>query len=197
MSSNSQQQQSKGRGKGGKERKEVSFGSITIYEHSMILGDHPSANSSGPPIQLSWKLQDKYEHYNFDLYEYMRSMELDRKQYDDYFFDDHDQQQQPDQDPPQLQQRSSNCRILSGKRRKEILLSAGYKQDELDHVIKQMKYVKGQRAETRQEVKDEIEEEREANNKESRRFNKFLSAISIKRHIIDPIQKSIATARSA
>ena len=191
MSSSQQSQKPKNKNK---QNREVSFGSITIYEHAMVLGDHPSANSSGPPIQLSWKMQDKYEHPNFELYDYMRSMEFDRKHYDDYFLrQDYNNDQQQDQ---QLQGKSNNCRILSGKRRKEILLNAGYKQDELDHVVKQMRFIKGQRAETRQEIKEEIERDL-SSNKEPRLFNKFLSAISIKRHIIDPIQKSIATARSA
>ena len=50
--------------------KQVSFSDITIREHGMELGDHPSC-SQGAPVQLSWDCQDVTTR-DIEFYEYMR-----------------------------------------------------------------------------------------------------------------------------
>lgn len=48
-------------------RKKIRFGTITIREYPMVLGDHPNV-SYGPPVTLGWDY-DEYEPLSMDLYE--------------------------------------------------------------------------------------------------------------------------------
>ena len=53
--------------------KTVSFGDITVHEHGMELGDHPSC-SQGAPVSIGWERQDVTTS-DIDFYEYMRENE--------------------------------------------------------------------------------------------------------------------------
>jgi hypothetical protein len=56
----------------------VSFNSVTVREHDVTLGDHPSS-ASGPPIQLDWKLKNE-STVDLDRYEENRQPRRKRKQ---------------------------------------------------------------------------------------------------------------------
>lgn len=51
-------------------RREVSFHSIEIRHHMMILGDNPAC-SIGPPVQLGWEHEHEEKH-DLDIYEVER-----------------------------------------------------------------------------------------------------------------------------
>lgn len=51
------------------EKKSVSFDSVEINEHQVILGDNPSV-SSGPPVTVAW---ESHESYTFSVDEYEES----------------------------------------------------------------------------------------------------------------------------
>ena len=151
-----------------KQQQKVSFGGITIREYGIELGDHPCATGFGAPLTIGWDVQDSHSHNNLELYEYMNSMRR--------------------LDEP----RCGKELIISPFERNALLLKAGYREDQLDHAIKQMHVVKVQRQESRQ---DDISKNN--NDGSNKLFNKLFKNMSIKRRVIDPIQKSIAAARTA
>jgi hypothetical protein len=51
-------------------KKGVTFGSLTIHEHPVMLGDNPSV-SSGPPLAISWEAQASH-FFSVDEYEASR-----------------------------------------------------------------------------------------------------------------------------
>lgn len=51
--------------------KSVTFGSLTILEFPIILGENPAV-SGGAPVELGWVLMNRYTHRELQLYEYMR-----------------------------------------------------------------------------------------------------------------------------
>ena len=162
MSSKRRQQQ--------QQQNKVSFGGITIREYGIELGDHPCATGIGAPLTIGWNVQETYSHKNLELYEYMNSMRLESEG------------------------RHRKCGkelIIPAFERNALLLRAGYREDQLEHAIKQMHVVKVQRGESRQDDISKID----GNN--NNLFNKLFKSMSIKRRVIDPIQKSIAAARTA
>jgi len=64
--SNSSNTASLGNNYGGQNNNTVSFGSIQIHSHRLILGDNPSV-SSGPPVTVDWK---PFLSGTYDLDEY-------------------------------------------------------------------------------------------------------------------------------
>ena len=52
------------------EKKKVSFGTVSVRDYDMILGDHPCC-SYGPPMTIDWDYLE-YEDLNVDDYEFFR-----------------------------------------------------------------------------------------------------------------------------
>ena len=85
-----------------KPEKEVTFGTqLTIREYPIIMGDNPAAN--GCPITLGWKVLAENKR-NFELYEYARA---------------------------NLRVHGKKKLFLSIPRRSQLLLDAGYTQDQI------------------------------------------------------------------
>ena len=102
--------------------KQVSFSDITIREHGMELGDHPSC-SQGAPVQLSWECQDVSTR-DIEFYEYMKESEGRGRR--------HGRKQL----------------LIPVRDRAMILLRAGYTIDEIGDAACEVDKIKKQRSET-------------------------------------------------
>lgn len=102
---------------GGTSRREVSFHTIHIRYHPMILGDNPAC-SFGAPVQLDWECIEEEKH-DLDVYEVERRP-----------------------------RRRLRHLVLSYYRRKDILMQAGFNEDEMRSSEKQIGKLKRQRKTT-------------------------------------------------
>jgi hypothetical protein len=98
--------------------KQVTFSELTIHEHPLELGDHPSC-SKGAPLTIGWESQSSATR-NLELYEYMRGE----------------------------RRRGRKQLVMSVQKRGQILLEAGYSLNEIGNAALQVDVIKKQRADT-------------------------------------------------
>jgi hypothetical protein len=97
----------------------VSFGSVSIHSHQVILGDNPSV-SGGPPLTLDWKA--------------FESTTVDLEAYESYFDED---------DGNKRRRRTyAELRIPQGRREKIIRESEGYRKANVRQVLREIDFIR-------------------------------------------------------
>jgi hypothetical protein len=103
-------------------KKQLTFGDVTIYEHPMKLGNHPSC-SVGAPVEIGWDCQDT-DVQDLDMYEFFRRTE---------------------------RRHGRKALMIPVQERGRILLQAGYTIHEIGEAACEVEKVRKQRAESLKE----------------------------------------------
>jgi hypothetical protein len=109
--------------------KEVTFGDITVREYPIILGDHPSC--TGVPITIGWDYGDTETTRNFELYEYHKSQR------------------------GVSSSKSKKRLFIPVQKRSQMLLEAGYTQEQIITRALEVAEIKRLRAETAMKAQNE------------------------------------------
>jgi len=121
-------------------KNEVTFDqNITIQEYPIILGDNPSC--AGAPITIGWKVL-RTTHRNLHLFEYTNVI-------------DRCQRERTRSMPIHI----TGCRQLSIPKRSQLLLDAGYTQDQITQRVLEVDVIKKLRAESARETKNSINQQ--------------------------------------
>ena len=107
----------------------VSFSTVQIHQHLIILGDNPGALNRGPPLSISWKAFDTII-LSVDDYEGITSGSSENVP----------RQRRP---PTQL--------VLPSKQRHRILMELGYSRGEIREAIQEAEQIQSSRRRTNQQ----------------------------------------------
>jgi len=133
-------------------KNKVSFDkSITIQEYPIILGDNPSC--VGAPITIGWNVLRTTQR-NFELFEYTHLIERSQRE----------QQQRPRTKNSSTPNNTNNsaaggCRRLSIPKRSQLLLEAGYTQEQIIQRVLEVEVIKKLRADSAKETKNSINQQ--------------------------------------